>query len=479
MRLNELIKNIKLEKVYNFNNISVSSICSDSREAKRNSLFVAIKGERLDGNNYIKQAISKGAKVIVFEGTCAVDKKDIIFIKVSDTRKAVALIAKNYYKDPSSKIKIVGVTGTNGKTTTVTSLYSITRSLGYHTALLSTIENRIDNERFETNNTTPDPIIINKFLDEALKHRCKFVFMECSSHAIDQKRIYGLNFFGGVFTNLTRDHLDYHKTFKKYAFAKREFFNQLSKKSFALANKDDKRTDLLLANTKAKKYYFSLNSNAKFRGKILSQSLEGLNLEVNGKKIFSGFLGKYNGYNLLEIYAVCLLIGLPKRKIVDCISKLKPPVGRLEFYKFKNDICGVVDYAHTPNALINVLETLNDIRDKKSKIITVIGCGGDRDKTKRPIMGKIAVNFSDFVIFTSDNPRSENPNKIISEMTRKLNQKNYQKITNRKEAIRKAIHLAKKGDVILIAGKGHENYQIFKNKAIHFSDTEILKKYLK
>ena len=479
MNLKTLIKGVEVERIYNDKNIFISSIHSDSREVKKNSLFVAIRGEKLDGNNYIKQAINLRAKVIIFEGTCDTNQVGIVFIKVKDTRQAVALVARNFYKNPSSKIKLIGITGTNGKTTIATSLFSITKALGYHSALISTIENKIDSKTFEAKNTTPDSISINKFLNNALQKKCKFVFMECSSHAVDQKRTYGLNFTGGVFTNLTRDHLDYHKTFKNYIEAKKGFFDQLPSESFALVNKDDKNSDVMLKNTKASKHYFSLDNKSEFVGKIVNQDLGGFNLAVNGEKIFSSFLGRYNAYNILGIYGVCLLLGLPKKKVIGCIAKLKPPAGRLEFHKSKNGVYGIVDYAHTPDALLNVLKTLDGVRGKQSKIITVVGCGGDRDKTKRPIMGEIATKFSDFVVFTSDNPRSEIPEIIINEITNNLKKNNYQKITDRKKAIKKAVKLAKKGDAVLIAGKGHENYQIFKNKTVHFSDMEELENNFK
>jgi UDP-N-acetylmuramoyl-L-alanyl-D-glutamate--2,6-diaminopimelate ligase len=474
MKIREILKNIEIIEKWNYKNISVPSIHLDSREVKQNSLFIAIKGEKLNGNDFIDQAIKNKAKIIIFEGQYEPKNLNVIFIKVENSRKEAAIIAKNFYKNPSSKLKLIGVTGTNGKTTTANSLFEITRLLGYRSALLSTIENKINNKIFQTKNTTPDPIYINKFLNEAVKKKCKFAFMECSSHSIDQKRIYGLDFALGIFTNLTRDHLDYHKTFKKYALAKKEFFDNLSQKSLIVANKDDKHSAFITKDSQAKKYFFSLKNTTDFNVRILSQNLDGSIIEINKTKIYSKMIGKYNVYNLAGIYATCHLLGLSKEKVIKAIDKLSPPKGRLEFIKSKDNIYGIVDYAHTPDALSNVLKTLKELKDKKSKIITVFGCGGERDKTKRPIMGQISTRLSNITIITTDNPRSEKPAQIINEISKNIKTKNYFKIADRKEAIKKATLLAQNGDIILLAGKGHENYQILKDQTIYFDDKKEL-----
>ncbi len=479
MQLDKLLKNINVIKKWNYKNVPVLSIHSDSRKVKDDSLFIAIKGQELDGNQFIEKAISNGAKVVVFEGNFKPENEKIIFIKVKDSRETISLLSKNFYNNPSSKITLIGVTGTNGKTTTVTSLFKIVKSLGYKSALLSTIENQINNKKFETKNTTPDPIYLNKFLDDSIKKSCKFAFMECSSHAIDQKRIYGLEFSGAIFSNLTQDHLDYHKTMKKYALAKKKFFDLLPKQSFALINNDDKYSNLMTKDTKARKYSFSIKNNSDFKAHIISQNLDGIKIKIKKNIIYSKLFGNYNVYNITSIYATCLLLGLPKEKVIKSIGKLYPPKGRLEFIKSKNNIFGIVDYAHTPDALLNILITLNDIKHKDSKIIIVFGCGGDRDKTKRSIMGNIGVKYSSITIVTSDNPRSEDPEKIIDDIVKNLPNDKYIRIVDRKKAIEKAVSMAKSGDVVLVSGKGHENYQIFKDKMVHFSDIEELKKCFK
>lgn len=457
--------------------IRVTSLSFDSRKVVQGSVFFVIKGNAQDGSVYIDDALSKGAAALVYEGE-EIPTDKIPCVRVENVRKALAHSAQIFFDSPSKKLKLVGVTGTNGKTTTATLLYQLFKSFGYKVALISTVENKIDDEVFHTDHTTPDPITLASFLNDAVLKGCTHAFMECSSHAIDQGRIEGLHFAGGIFTNLTHDHLDYHKTLEEYAKAKKRFFDMLPENSFAVANMDDTYAKFMLESTKAKKLFFSLKKDVFAKGKVIDNSLRGLTIEMNGVTLKSKLIGLFNAYNILGIYCSAILLGEPIDKVLPALSELTPPAGRLEFIESKNEVFAVVDYAHTPDALENVLKTLRYIVSKNSKIITVVGCGGDRDKTKRPIMGRIASSLSGFVIFTSDNPRTEDPEQILKDIVFGLDGENFEIVVDRKEAIQKACLKAEPGDIILVAGKGHETYQIFKNETVHFSDLEELQEQL-
>ena len=478
-KISEIVHGLKTLKIIGIKERKISDICFDSRKTKEGSLFVAIKGVNDDGNKFIGDAIKNGSKVIVQEKPVKNIRDDITYILVKNSRSALSKIAQNFYDNPSQKIKLVGVTGTNGKTTTATILYKTFRLLGHSTALISTIENKINDQIFPTIQTTPDPVSLSEFLNLAVANGCQYAFMECSSHAIDQKRIEGLSFAVAIFTNLTHDHLDYHKTLMTYAETKKKLFDNLAKNSFALANADDPKARFMLKNTKAKKYFLSLQKPSNFKGNITSQSLDGLKMKINGKEIKTKMIGKFNAYNILGVLATTKLLNLTEHKVISNLKKLSAPEGRMDFLKSKNGVYGVIDYAHTPDALKSVLKTLTEIKNNEAKIITVVGCGGDRDKTKRPIMGKIACSLSDHVIFTADNSRSESTIDIIRNITVSLKEKNFESIENRAEAIKKACKMAKPKDVVLIAGKGHEKYQTANNKTIYFSDMDELKKNFK
>lgn len=439
---------------------NISSICFDSRLVEKKSIFVAVKGMETDGHVFIDNALARGAIAVVYEKEGINKLPDIVYIRVRDSHAALAKLAQNFYDHPSKKLKLVGVTGTNGKTTTATLLFKLFENLGHKSALLSTIENRIGNEIFPATLTTPDPIAIASFLDQAVRSGCKYAFMECSSHAIDQKRIDGLQFAGAIFTNLTHDHLDYHKTIEAYAGAKKQLFDTLPKNSFALANADDKMSHYMLKDTPAHKYFFSLDGKADFN-------------EIIETKL----IGRFNAYNALAIYAAAVLLGAPIDEVRLVLRELEAPAGRMESIESNTGIRGVVDYAHTPDALENVLKTLREVAQSGAKIITVVGCGGDRDSSKRPIMARITCELSDLTILTSDNPRSEDPKKILDDMVAGIPVgKKFEREPDRVRAITMAVQLSKPGDMILIAGKGHEDYQILKKGKIHFSDQEELRK---
>ncbi|MDR0763504.1 MAG: UDP-N-acetylmuramoyl-L-alanyl-D-glutamate--2,6-diaminopimelate ligase [Bacteroidales bacterium] len=461
--------------------VTVSSLTLDSRKVKSGSLFFAIKGAETDGHLFIDNAIKNGAVAIVCEeipastGTTAVVESRAIFIRVANSAEAAGKISSSFYDYPSSKLQLVGITGTNGKTTTATSLYNLFTILGYKTGLLSTIENRIGDEVIPSTHTTPDSIELNAFLARMIDSGCTHCFIEVSSHSVIQKRIAGLQFNGGVFTNITRDHLDYHKTFAEYLKAKKTFFDSLPKEAFALTNKDDKNGEVMLEGTQAKKYTYSVKALADFKGKIIENTFDGLLLELDKTEVTTMFVGNFNAYNLTAIYATAILLGQEKANILRAISMLKPAAGRFETIK-SNGVNAIIDYAHTPDALKNVLATLHEIRLPSQKIITVAGAGGNRDKGKRPEMASIAFNNSDRLILTSDNPRNEKPENIIDDMLQGLTpqqQKETLVITNRREAIKTACAIAAKGDIILIAGKGHETYQEIDGIKHHFDDREI------
>lgn len=476
--LTNILKSIKLTKIIGNPDIQVSNIVFDSRKARLNSLFVATKGTKLDGHNYIQTAIKNGAKAIVCQYLPEHKFDGVVFIQVEDSAQALAQLASAFFDNPSSKLKLLGVTGTNGKTTTVTLLYNLFKKLGYKVGLLSTVRNYIDEKEIEATHTTPDAIQINNLMKQMLDSGCEYCFMEVSSHAIDQQRIAGLDFAGAVFTNITHDHLDYHKTFAEYIKAKKKFFDDLKPESFALINSDDKNGNVMVQNTKAQIKNYAVRSAADFKAKIIESHFEGSMLNIDNVDVWTYFVGRFNAYNILSVYASAIMLGFDKNKILTALSEMKPVEGRFETLRSQNGITAIVDYAHTPDAILNVLNAINQIRNDDQELITVIGAGGDRDKTKRPEMAKIASENSNKVILTSDNPRSEEPNAIIDDMKLGIDTENKKKvlsIVDRKEAIRTACLLAKHGDIILLAGKGHETYQEINGIKQNFDDREIIK----
>ncbi len=457
----------------------VGKISFDSRNIDDTSLFIAVKGTVADGHDYINSAIEKGAVAIVCELIPENIIDDIAYIQVNNSAVALGIIASNFYDNPTKKLKLIGVTGTNGKTTIATLLYRTFKKLGYKTGLLSTIENYIDNEKIDATHTTPDAIQLNKLMHEMLECGCDYCFMEVSSHSIHQHRISGLKFTGGIFTNITHDHLDYHKTFKEYINAKKMFFDNLTDDAFALTNNDDKNGKIMMQNTIASKYTYSLKSMSDFKCKILESHFNGMLSVIDDKEIWLNFIGKFNAYNILAVYSTAILLKQNNDEVLTVMSELKPITGRFEFISSKNNITAIIDYAHTPDALLNVLNTIRELNTDNKQIITIIGAGGNRDKTKRPKMGKIAAEMSSKVILTSDNPRNENPETIIDEMYKGIDSKNLKKIlkiTDRKEAIKTSFMLTNYGDIILLAGKGHENYQEINGVKHHFDDKEEIMK---
>ena len=479
--LKDILYKIGLQSVVGTTDLSISSVEFDSREAKNDSLFVAQKGLIIDGHKFIEKAIEKGAKAIICEVLPVDYIPNITYVKVDDSNLALAIVASNFYDNPSSKIKLIGITGTNGKTTIATLLFKLFKKLNYKSGLLSTIKIMIDDIELKTTHTTPDSLKLNQALFQMVAKGVEYCFMEVSSHGIHQKRTAGLHFVGGIFTNLSHDHLDYHKTFAEYRDVKKIFFDQLPKSSFALVNADDKNGLVMVQNTKAKKYTYALKTIADYKAKIIENQFDGLLLNFDNQEVWSKLIGNFNAYNLLAIYATADLLGQDKMEVLRIISELENVDGRFQHTISKTGISAIVDYAHTPDALKNVLETIDVVRTHNEQVITVVGCGGDRDKTKRPKMGNIASVLSSQVVFTSDNPRSEDPEKIIGEMEAGVQPENYKKtisITNRKQAIKTACKLADKGDIILIAGKGHETYQIIGNKRSDFDDFKIVNELL-
>jgi len=475
--LSDILKGVKTIQVIGNVELPVTSIVFDSRKVVNGSLFVASKGTQVDGHNFIEMAIEKGAKAIV----CAVlpDKliDELVYIQVENSSIALGKLASAYYEHPSTKIKLVGVTGTNGKTTTATILYHLIRKLGYKVGLLSTVRNYINDKTIEATHTTPDAVQMNKLLKQMIDEDCEYCFMEVSSHAIHQERIAGLKFSGALFTNITHDHLDYHKTFAEYISAKKKFFDELSSDSFALINVDDKNGNIMVQNTKARVKSYAVKSAADFKAKIIESHFEGSMLNMDDVDVWTYFVGKFNAYNLLAVYASAVMLGFDKQEVLTALSEMKPVEGRFETLRSQNGITAIVDYAHTPDALLNVLNAINQIRNDDQELITVVGAGGDRDKTKRPEMAKIATVHSNKVVLTSDNPRSEDPNKILQDMKEGVaieNKKKVLSIVDRKEGIRTACLLAKKGDIILVAGKGHETYQEINGVKHHFDDREVI-----
>jgi UDP-N-acetylmuramoyl-L-alanyl-D-glutamate--2,6-diaminopimelate ligase len=481
MKLSQILKGVAIKKAIGDTDIEISSVQFDSRKIGSSDIFVAVKGTKLNGHDFIDKVIESGAIAIVCENLPTNINPEITYVQVEHSGKALGIMASNQFGNPSSKLKLVGVTGTNGKTTIASLLYEVFQKLGYKSGVLSTIRNKVGERIVEATHTTPDPIQLNSLLHQMVHSGCSYCFMEVSSHAIDQYRIAGLNFQGGIFTNLTHDHLDYHGTIENYLKAKKKFFDQLPSDAFALTNIDDKNGRLMLQNTKALKKTYSLKSDSDFKCRIIENQFEGLKLNIDGEEFWSNLIGKFNAYNLLSVYASAILLGEKKSDVLTALSTVKAVEGRFDYIRSQNNIVGIIDYAHSPDALINVLGTIAAIRTKNETLITVIGAGGDRDKLKRPEMGKVASEKSDRVILTSDNPRSENPEDIIKEMEQGIDLLHFKKvisIVNRKEAIKTACALAKPGDIILVAGKGHEKYQEIKGEKYPFDDKEILKNFL-
>lgn len=475
--LKDIIYKAGIEEVIGSTQLAIEKICFDSRQIEKFSLFIAVTGTQVDGHKYISKGIEDGAVAIVCEKFPEEINESITYIRVKNSSAALGVIAANFYDNPASEIKLVGITGTNGKTTTATLLHDLYTQLGYKSGLLSTVVNKIGTEEITSTHTTPDAIQLNALLRYMVTEDCKYCFMEVSSHALHQNRITGLDFAGAVFTNITHDHLDYHKTFDEYLKAKKFFFDCLSENAFALVNKDDKNGLVMLQNTKAKKVTYSLKSMSDYSCKIIESDFSGMQLNIDGNEVWTKLIGQFNAYNLLAIYSTAVLLGQDKLDVLTVISKLVSVEGRFQYVKSPNNIAGIVDYAHTPDALKNVLKTINDIRTGNEQLITLVGCGGDRDKEKRPIMAKIACELSDKIILTSDNPRSENPEEIIKDMRQGVDGVYFKKvlaIVNREEAIRTACSLAGDGDIILIAGKGHEKYQEINGEKLPFDDMKIL-----
>ena len=478
MRLNELLKNVETLNIVGDVNVEITGVNIDSRRIEKGHLFVAIPGTVTDGHKFIPKAIELGATAVLCEKIPEEQTPEVTYVQVASTEDAVGKAATLFYGDPSRKLKLVGVTGTNGKTTIATLLYNMFRKFGYKCGLLSTVCNYIEDEAIPADHTTPDPIELNRLLAQMVDAGCEYAFMECSSHAIAQKRIGGLKFAGGLFTNLTRDHLDYHKTFENYRDAKKAFFDGLDKDAFAITNADDKNGMVMVQNCKAQIKTYSTRTMADFKAKIIECHFEGMYLDINGKEVGVQFIGKFNVSNLLAVYGAAVLLGKKPEDILLILSTLKSVNGRLEPIHSPEGYTAIVDYAHTPDALENVLNAIHEVLNGKGKVITVCGAGGNRDKGKRPIMAQEAVKQSDKVIITSDNPRFEEPQDIINDMLAGLDQKQMKKvlsIVDRREAIRTACMLAEKGDVILIAGKGHEDYQEIKGVKHHFDDKEVVK----
>lgn len=480
--LKDILYKVGLVEVVGSTNVAITAISFDSRKIEKDSLFVAVKGTASDGHKYIDDTIAKGAVAVLCEELPQVLNDRITYLKVNDASAALGIVAANFYDNPSESLQLVGVTGTNGKTTTVTLLFSLFKKMGYKVGLLSTVKNQINNDVIPATHTTPDAIQLNALLRQMLDKGCTHCFMEVSSHAVVQNRIAGIHFAGGVFTNITHDHLDYHKTFDEYIKAKKGFFDALGSDSFALTNKDDSNGMVMLQNTKASKKTYSLRGMADYRCKVVENQFSGLLLNIDNQDVWSKLIGNFNAYNLLTVYATAVLLKEDKTNILTTLSTLNSVEGRFQYIRSDNGVIGIVDYAHTPDALLNVLKTINDIRTGNEQVISVVGCGGDRDAAKRPLMAKIAGDMSNRVILTSDNPRSEDPDAIIKEMQKGVDAVNYKKtlsITDRSEAIKTACSIAKPGDIILVAGKGHEKYQEIKGVKHSFDDMLVLKENFK
>lgn len=471
--------NVKIKQLYGSETATVNTLQLDSRKVNTGDCFIAVAGTLTDGHNFIEQCVFAGASVIVCEKMPANINSKVTYVLVEESSRALGIMAANFYDNPSCKLKLVGVTGTNGKTSVATLLFRLFRQLGYRTGLLSTVQNQIDEIVIPSTHTTPDAVGINSLLAQMVQAGCRYCFMEASSHAIHQNRIAGLKFAGAAFTNITHDHLDYHKTFDNYIKAKKKFFDELSEDAFAISNADDRNGSIMLQNTKARKYYYSLKVPSDFKAKIIDNNITGLQLDLNGSELHVRLIGEFNAYNLLLVYSIATLLGADKAEVLRIISALTPPDGRFEqLISSKEKIVGIVDYAHTPDALKNVIFTINAIRNGNEQFIAVVGCGGNRDAAKRPLMAMLASKFADKAIFTSDNPRNEDPNEILREMNEGVpapERKKVITISDRKEAIRTACSLANAKDIILIAGKGHEKYQEINGVKYDFDDKKILK----
>ena len=478
--LKDILYKVSVNAVYGDTNVKVAQVDFDSRKVVKDSLFVAQIGNSVDGHLYIDKAISLGATTIICEKLPIRLEANITFIQVEDSSKTLAIIASNFYDNPSSKLKLIGVTGTNGKTTVASLLYQLLKKSGYKTGLLSTVQILVDTTVFNATHTTPDSVTINSYLHQMVLLGVDYCFMEVSSHGIHQKRTEGLEFAGGIFTNLSHDHLDYHVSFASYRDVKKSFFDSLPKTAFALTNLDDKNGNVMLQNTKARKRTYALKTLADYKAKIIEKSFSGTLISINDTEFWTKLIGNFNAYNLAAIIGVAYELGLEKIEILTIISQLESVSGRFEHLVSDNGVIAIVDYAHTPDALKNVLETINNIRTNNEKLITVIGCGGDRDKTKRPKMAHIASQLSTQAIFTSDNPRTENPETILEEMEEGVSAENLKKIitiSDRRQAIKTACKFSETGDILLIAGKGHENYQEISGERFHFDDLVEVKKY--
>ncbi len=478
-KLQDILYKVSIKSVYGSTSVEVSDVQLDSRKVKKGSLFIAVKGAAADGHLFIDKAIEAGAAAIVHEQQVINKNEGVVYVQAENSASAAGFIAHNFFDQPSEKLKITGITGTNGKTTIATLLYKLFTSLGYKCGLLSTVQNHIGDRVLEATHTTPDAVSLNALLKQMVDEECTHVFMENSSHAIHQHRSTGLHFAGAIFSNITHDHLDYHKTFDEYIRVKKSFFDNLSSSAFAISNADDKRGEVMLQNTNAKKYFYSLRTMADFKGKLLENSLTGLVMTVNDQEVHFRLIGEFNAYNLLAVYGAAICMGEDKQEVLRCLSVLTGAEGRFDYIvSAKEKIIGIVDYAHTPDALLNVLATIKKLRKGIEQVITVVGCGGDRDKTKRPIMGEVACEHSDKAIFTSDNPRSEDPLQILKDMEAGLGsaaRRKFISIADRREAIKTAISLAQTEDIVLIAGKGHEKYQDIKGVKNQFDDKEVLR----
>lgn len=475
MRLNDLLKDIEVEEIRGEITAELTNLNTDSRMIETNGIFVAQTGTQVDGHNYIQNAIKNGASVIVHDKHLEEYQDSVVYVRVADTADAIGVLASVWYGHPSRMLQLVGVIGTNGKTTTTTLLCNLFKHFGYKVGLISTIINKIGDKEIMATHTTPDPLSLNRLLREMVDAGCSYAFMEVSSHAIHQKRINGLLFQGGIFTNLSQDHLDYHQTMKEYLKAKKAFFDNLPSSSFALTNVDDKNGEVMLQNTKATKYSYSLKGLADFKGRVIEKRFDSTLLEINQREVDVQFVGLFNMYNLLGVYAATILLGREPQETLIGLSLLKPVLGRFETLYSPEGYIAIVDYAHTPDAVKNVLETIREMIGKDANVITVVGSGGNRDKTKRPLMAQEAYSKSNMLILTSDNPRFEEPMEIIDNMAdglTKMQMQNTLLIADRRQAIKTACALAKKGDIILIAGKGHEDYQDIKGRKFHFSDKE-------
>lgn len=481
VKLGKILKGIDALAVKGKMDIEISEVVFDSRKVVKDCLFVAVRGTKTDGHDFIPSAIAGGAAAVICEIVPEGDHRNVCMIRTADSAKALGMVASGFFGNPSSELKLTGVTGTNGKTTIATLLFRTFRKLGYKAGLFSTVCNFIEDAEYPATHTTPDPVQLNMMLRKMADAGCDYAFMEVSSHAVDQQRIAGLNFTGGIFTNLTHDHLDYHLTFDNYLAAKKKFFDDLPPGSFALANADDRNGKVMLQNCRAGKYLFSTRGKADFRAAIIEQRFEGMGLKIEGDEVWTRFIGDYNASNLLAVYAAATLLGAQKKDVLTILSDMHHVPGRLEIVRSSGTLTGIVDYAHTPDALSNVIETINKIRQGGRRLITVVGAGGDRDRTKRPKMAFISASLSDRVILTSDNPRTEEPEKILDDMEAGITpdlKKKVLRITDRREAIKTAVLTANEGDIILVAGKGHETYQEVKGVRHHFDDREELGKAL-